>query len=398
MAKSSAGSATAFGGGKELKMIEETAAEIASDYDDSYWQDVNHDQMEPEAFWQDCADAGFLGATVPIEYGGEGMGIQELTTIVRTLEENGCMGAGMLFVVTPVFGAITLAENGTEEQKEEYLPKLADGEMKFCMALTEPTAGHNTPNLDTVAEPDGDGFVVNGSKQWISGVGRADKMLLIARTTPKDEVDSRTEGITLFLADPDSPGVEYRELNTGIPAPEKQYEINFDDYRLDEDAIIGVQDKGLYQLFDTVNPERLVGAAGAIGAGKCALQRAIDYAIDREVFDAPIGTHQAIQHPLADKWSHLEAAELLMKKGAWQADTGNGNPGAAANMAKLRASEAGYDACDFAVQVHGGNGFSEDYFVVDLWKSARLGRVAPGSSQMMRNYIAERVLGLPRSY
>jgi acyl-CoA dehydrogenase len=317
---------------------------------------------------------------------------------VRTLEEYGAMGAGMLFVVTPVFGAITLSKNGSEAQKEEYLPKLANGEMNFCMALTEPGAGHNTPNLDTTAEEDGDGFVINGSKQWISGVGRADKMLLVARTTPREKVERRTEGITLFLADPDSPGVEYRELNTGIPAPERQFEINFDDYRVDSDAVIGERGKGLYQLFETVNPERLVGAAGVVGAGKCALNRAIDYAKEREVFDAPIGSHQAIQHPIADKWSRLEAAELMLKKAAWEVDAENRDAGAAANMTKLRASEAGYDACDFAVQVHGGNGLSEDYFVVDLWKQARLSRIAPGSSEMMRNYIGESVLGMPRSY
>jgi acyl-CoA dehydrogenase len=388
----------AFGEGEELKLIEDTAKQIAMDYDDDYWRRVNHEQADPEGFWQNCADAGFLGATVPEEYGGEGMGLQELTAIVRTLEEHGCMGVGMLFVVTPVFGAITLSQNGTEAQKEKYLPKLVNGDMKFCMALTEPGAGHNTPNLDTTAEEDGDGFVINGAKQWISGVGRADKMLLVARTTPKDEVERRTEGITLFLADPDAPGVEYRELNTGIPAPERQFEINFDDYRIDADAIIGERGKGLYQLFETVNPERLVGAAGVIGAGKCALNRAIDYAKEREVFDAPIGSHQAIQHPIADKWSRLEAAELLLKKAAWEVDADGRDAGAAANMTKLRASEAGYDACDFAVQVHGGNGLSEDYFVVDLWKQARLSRIAPGSSEMMRNYIGETVLGLPRSY
>jgi acyl-CoA dehydrogenase len=326
------------------------------------------------------------------------MGIQELTTIVRTLEEEGCMGAAMLFVVTPVFGAITLSENGSEAQKSEYLPRIADGDLNFCMALTEPTAGHNTPNLDTTAEQDGDRFVVNGSKQWISGVDRADKMLLVARTTPKDQVEKRTAGITLFLADPSAEGVETRELNTGIPAPENQYEISFDDYRLDKNAVIGDKGRGLYQLFDTVNPERLVGAAGSIGRGKCALGRAVDYATEREVFDAPIGSHQAIQHPLAEEWSHLEAAELLLKKGAWLADDPDREAGVASNMAKLRASESGYDACDFAVQVHGGNGFSENYFVVDLWKSARLDRVAPGSSEMMRNYLAERELGLPRSY
>lgn len=389
--------ANAFGEGPAYELIRETAREIGEKYDDDYWQRVNHEQVDPEEFWQDCADAGFLGAAVPEEYGGEGMGIQAMTTIVQTLAEQGCMGVGMLFVVTPVFGSITLSRNGTPEQKEKYLPKLVDGEMKFCMALTEPKAGHNTPNLDTYAEPTDDGFVVNGTKQWISGVERADKMLLVARTKPKSDVDRRTDGITLFLADPNDDGVSYQPLDTGIPAPENQYEIHFDDYHLDSSAVIGERDNGLYQLFDTVNPERLVGAANAVGAGKCALERAIEYAKSREVFGSPIGSHQAIQHPLADKWSKLEAAEMLVKKGAWAVDNG-GDAGAAANMAKLRASEAGYEACDFAVQTHGGNGVSEEYFVVDLWKAARLGRIAPGSSQMMRNYIGERVLGLPRSY
>lgn len=389
--------ATAFGERPEHELIRRTARDIADNYDDDYWQGVNHDQVEPADFWQDCADAGFLGVAVPEQYGGEGMGIQELTTIVQTLEEHGCMGVGMLFVVTPVFGSITLAKNGSEEQKETYLPALADGKLKFCMALTEPTAGHNTPNLDTYAAPTDDGFIINGTKQWISGVDKADKMLLVARTTPKDEVSRRTDGITLFLADPDDPGVAYQELNTGIPAPEKQYEVHFDDYHLSAENVIGERGNGLYQLFDTVNPERLVGAAGAVGAGKCALKRAVEYAKDRDVFGAPIGSHQAIQHPIAERWSKLEAAELLIKKGAWTVDKGE-DAGTAANMAKLRASEAGYEACDFAVQTHGGNGVSEDYFVVDLWKSSRLNRIAPGSSQMMRNYIAERVLDLPRSY
>lgn len=223
-------------------------------------------------------------------------------------------------------------------------------------------------------------------------------MLLVARTKPIDEVPTRTQGITLFLADPDEDGVEYRELDTGIPTPERQYEIQFDNYRLPTDAIIGQRDQGLYHLFETVNPERLVGAASSVGMGKCALRRAIKYATERKVFDQPIGAHQAIQHPIADKWTHLEAAELLLKRGAWLVDTNGSEAGAAANMAKLRATEAGYDACDFAVQVHGGNGFSEEYFVIDLWKASRLGRVAPGSSEMMRNYIAERILDLPQSY
>ena len=384
-----------------LRHIRATAREVAGNYDDAYWRAVSDGEREPTDFWQECADAGFLGATVPQEYGGEGMGLVELTTAIEEMVANGCSGADMLFVVNVVFGAITLSEHGTEAQKDEYLEGLVDGDLRFCMALTEPNAGHNVPNLDTMAEPQGDGrFLVNGAKQWISGVDRADGMLLVARTTPKAEVERRTEGITLFLADPDDPAITLRELDVGIPTPEKQFELTFEDYEVTEADIIGTRGEGLYQLFDTVNPERVVGAAGAVGVGRDALGRAVDYARDREVFGQPIGAHQAIQHPIADSHSKLEAADLLVQKAAWTIDNGD-DPARAAelsNMAKLRATEAGHEATDVAVQTHGGNGFSRDYRVIEMWKGSRLGRVAPGSSEMMRNHIAEHGLGLPRSY
>jgi len=384
----------------ELSMIRETVREIAEDYDDEYWRQVNRaggDRRDPVEFWQDCADAGLLGVIAPEEYGGEGMGYTELATVVEEFAANGCLGIGMLYVVTVVFGVVTLTENGSREQREELLEPLVNGDLRFCMALTEPNAGHNAPNLETDAEPVDDGFRVNGSKQWISGVERADRMLLVARTTPRDEVERRTEGITLFLADPDAPGVELRELDTGIPTPEKQFEISFEDYHLPENAVIGEQGRGLYQLFDTVNPERLVTAADAVGTGRCALGRATEYAGEREVFGQPIGAHQAIQHPIADAHSKLEAAWLLARKAAWLMDAGEDASGVS-NMAKLRATEAGHEATDIAVQTHGGNGFSREYGVIEMWKASRLGRVAPGSNQMMRNHVAERVLGLPRSY
>jgi acyl-CoA dehydrogenase len=394
-------SAPGFVETQELRQIKATAREVAANYDDAYWREVADGTREPTDFWQECADAGFLGTTVPREYGGEGMGLVELTTAIKELVENGCSGADMLFVVNVVFGAITLTEHGTEAQREEYLEGLVEGDLRFCMALTEPNAGHNVPNLDTMADPQGDGrFLVNGSKQWISGVDRADGMLLVARTTPKAEVERRTEGITLFLADPDGDGVSLRELDVGIPTPERQFEITFEDFEVTEDDIIGTRGEGLYQLFDTVNPERVVGAAGAIGIGRDALGRAVEYAKEREVFDQPIGAHQAIQHPIADAHSKIEAAELLVQKAAWTIDNGE-DPARAAelsNMAKLRASEAGHEATDVAVQTHGGNGFSRDYRVIEMWKGSRLGRVAPGSSEMMRNHIAEHALGLPRSY
>jgi acyl-CoA dehydrogenase len=383
---------------QELEMIRETARNIASDYDDEYFLEVSEGK-EPTEFWNDCADAGFLGAAIPQEYGGEGMGFWELSAIVEELCANGCLGAEMLFVVNVCFGGITLTENGSEEQKEAWLPGICNGDVNFAMALTEPDAGHNAPNMETFAEQDGDEYVIDGTKQWISGVDVADQMLLVARTSPKDE-SAKMQGVTLFLVDPDDPNIERRELDVGIPTPEKQFELSIDGYRAHEDDIIGTKGMGLYQLFDTVNPERLLGASGAIGVGKCAIDRAVDYANEREVFDQPIGAHQGVQHPIADSWAKLQSAGLLVRKAAWMVDNESDPKRTAevSNMAKLRATEVGHDATDVAVQTHGGNGFSREYTVIEMWKGSRLGKVAPGSTEMMRNHVAEHTLGLPRSY
>ncbi|WP_255198253.1 acyl-CoA dehydrogenase family protein [Halorarius litoreus] len=383
----------------ELELIQKTARGIASDYDDDYWLDVSEGR-DPSEFWADCADAGFLGTAIPEEHGGEGMGFWELSAIVEELATHGCLGVEMLYVVTVCFGGITLTNYGSDEQQERWLPGICDGDVKFSMALTEPDAGHNAPNMTTFAAKDDDEYVIDGSKQWISGVERADQMLLVARTTPREEAPKRTQGVTLFLVDPQDPNIETRELDVGIPTPEKQFEVSFDGVRVPEENVVGTEGMGLYQLFDTVNPERLLGASGAIGVGKCALNRAIDYANDREVFGEPIGAHQGVQHPIAEDWSRLEAARLLVRKAAWAIDNEPDPKERAklANMAKLRASEAGHDATDVAVQTHGGNGFSRDYTVIEMWKGTRLGKVAPGSTEMMRNHIAEHTLGMPRSY
>jgi acyl-CoA dehydrogenase len=383
----------------ELELIKKTARDVASDYDDDYWLEVSEGR-EPTEFWTDCAEAGFLGTAIPEEHGGEGMGFWELSAIVEELATHGCLGVEMLYVVTVCFGGITLTNYGSDAQQAEWLPRICDGDANFCMALTEPDAGHNAPNMTTTAEQDGDEYVVDGSKQWISGVERADQMLLVARTTPKAEAAKRTQGVTLFLVDPQDANLETRELDVGIPTPEKQFEVSLDGVRVPEENVVGTEGMGLYQLFDTVNPERILGASGAIGVGKCALNRAIDYANDREVFDEPIGAHQAVQHPIAEDWSRLEAARLLVRKAAWAIDNEPDPKERAkiANMAKLRASEAGHDATDVAVQTHGGNGFSRDYTVIEMWKGTRLGKVAPGSTEMMRNHIAEHTLNLPRSY
>jgi len=384
----------------EHRMIRETVEDIASDYDDAYWREMDGDKF-PHEFWQDCADAGLLGTIVSEEYGGQGLGLEELTMITEEFAANGCTAVGMLFVVNVVFGAVTLEENGTEEQKEEYLPGIIDGDLNWAMALTEPNAGHNAPEMETFAEEQDDGtFRINGSKQWISGVDRADQMLLAARTTPEEEASKRTMGVTLFLVDPQDPAIERRELDVGIPTPENQFELSIDGYVAREEDIIGTREMGLYQLFDTVNPERLTGAAGAVGVGRYALEKAISYANDREVFEGPIGAYQAIQHPIAEEYTELQASRELVRKAARMHDEGYDPKKVAevSNMAKLKASEAGHEATDVALQTHGGNGFSREYNVIEMWKGTRLGKTAPGSSEMMKNFIAEHTLDMPRSY
>jgi acyl-CoA dehydrogenase len=386
-----------FSPNPEEELIRETARSIAANYDDEYWIDNQESDDFPEAFWDELADAGFLGVNIPEEYDGEGMGMYEMSIIIEELAANGVMDAGMLFILTPIFGAVSVVAHGSDEHKREMLPGIANGDVRFCMALTEPNAGTNTTNIDTYAEPTDDGFVVNGRKHWISGVETADHMLLIARTTPVSDVDSDVDGVTMFVADPSDPSIETRPLDTGIPEPVTQFEVTFNDLHLTESDVLGVQGHGFRQVFDTLNTERIAGAAGGIGVGRCAISRASDYATDRSVFDAPIATHQAIQHPLAEAYSKLEVASLMNRKAAWLYD--HSEPcGTEANVAKLRASLASQEACDMAVQTHGGNGFSKANGVIQMWKGSRLNRVAPVTNQMVRNYLAEHVLDMPRSY
>lgn len=386
-----------FRPGSEATLIRQTARDIARGFDDEYW--IKHQESDafPEEYWQELADAGFLGVNIPEEYGGAGMGMEEMAVIIETLTEWGAMDSGILYILTPIFGAVSLQAHGSEEQKAELLPGIANGDIKFCMGLTEPNAGTNTPEIDTFAEPTDGGFVVNGQKHWISGVDTADQMLLVARTKPLDGVGSKTDGITLFLVDPTAAGISTRKLATGIPEPIDQFEVTFNDCFVPEDSVLGDTHQGFKQLFATLNTERIATAAGAIGVGRCALRRASEYATDRTVFDAPIGSHQAIQHPIADAYSKLEVASLMNRKAAWQYDQGE-DCGEAANIAKLRGSEASQEACDIAVQTLGGNGFAKTNGVIQMWKSTRLNRVAPVTNEMIRNYLGEHVLDMPRSY
>ncbi|QLD87843.1 acyl-CoA/acyl-ACP dehydrogenase [Natronomonas salina] len=379
------------------EMIRESVRGIASDFDKTYWREHIEEEEFPEEYWQALADDGWLGVTIPEEYGGEGLGMLEMSIIIEELSRGGGQG-GIIFVLTPVFGGIGIQRHGTAEQKEAYLPKIADGEMKFCMALTEPAAGTNTLNIQTFADREGDEFVVNGQKTFISGVENADAMLLVSRTSEFDE-SNPTGGVTLFLVDDpvERDGISLSELDTAVPWFEKQYQIQFDDLRVSEEDILGTEDGGLYLLWDTLNTERLAGAASALGGGLRAIDLAVDYANDRNVFGQPIGAHQAIQHPIAESYAKLMAAREILYKGAnkWDDDE---DCGLEANVAKLLASRAGTEAADRAIQAHGGNGFTHEYEVYDIWQNLRLTQTAPVSNEMVLNYIGEHELGMPRSY
>jgi acyl-CoA dehydrogenase len=390
-----------YGFTEEQELIRQTVQDFTAEYDRDYFEPHVENQTFPEEYWADLAENGLVGTMIPEEYGGAGMGMLEMSMILEELSRGGDPG-GIALVLTAIFGGVGVTEHGTEEQKEEYLPKIASGDMHFCMALTEPNAGVNTLRMDTFAERDGDEYVVDGQKTLISGADHADGMLLIARTSEFDR-SNPTHGVTLFLVDDpaERDGIELNPLEVHVPWYETQYQIDFDGLRLSEEDILGgpdAADIALYNLWDTLNTERIATAAGAIGSGLRAVDLAVDYANDRSVFGGePIGSHQAIQHPLADSYADLITAREMMYKASWKWDRDE-QCGMESNVAKLRGTEAATEAASRAIQTHGGNGFTADYEVFELWVNARLIETVPIPNEMIRNFIAEHTLGLPRSY
>jgi acyl-CoA dehydrogenase len=379
-------------------MIRESVQDLADDFPRDYWRECVENYEFPREYWDALAEAGWLGVAIPEEYGGEGLGMLEMTIVIEELSRAGTMG-GIVFVLTPVFGGIGIQRHGTEAQKEEYLPRIADGDVTFCMGLTEAAAGTNTLNIDTMAEGVGDGeWEVSGQKMWISGVENADTMLLVSRTAEFDSSDP-TGGVTLFLVeDPaNRDAIDLTHVEVELPWFEKQYQVDIDGLRVTEDDVLGAVDGGLYLLWDTLNTERIAGAASALGGGFRAIDLAVDYANERNVFGAPIGSHQAIQHPIAESYAKLTAAREVTYKAAkkWDEDE---DCGAEANSASLLTSEFGLEAADRAIQTHGGNGFTPEYEVFDIWRNLRLTKTAPVSNEMILNYLGEHELGMPRSY
>lgn len=344
--------------------------------------------------WQDMGRHGYLGVNLPEEYGGGGGGIGDLAAVCEELAAQGC--PLLLMVVSPAICGSTIARFGTEEQKKRWLPGLANGTTTMAFAITEPDAGTNSHAISTTARRDGDEWVINGRKIYISGLDEADAVLIVARTE-----DARSGKLKpcLFIVPVDAPGFEFTPIEMEIVSPERQFTVFIDDVRLPADALIGDEDAGLIQLFAGLNPERIMAAAFATGLARYALDRAVAYAKERAVFGAPIGAHQAIAHPLAESHIEIEMARLMTQKAAALYDAGDDfGAGEAANMAKYAAGEACCKAADRAVQTHGGNGVTSEYGVGGLLVASRVTRIAPVSREMILNFISTHSLGLPKSY
>jgi acyl-CoA dehydrogenase len=383
----------------EQRLIVDTAAKVGEKYGLEYWRDLDARKAFPRELWQSVCSAGLAAAALPQEYGGSGLGMLELAMIIETLAASGAGSTvGQLFMNNSIFGGVSIARFGTEEMKRAYLPKLASGEMLFCMALTEPNAGSNSLEIETFARRDGNGFRINGRKIWITGVPEADKVLTIARTKRRDEVSRRTEGITMFLVDRDREGLTHSAIEKVGTNTLTSSLVYFDDVWAGPDEIIGTLDGGWRELLDVLNTERIVTAACLVGTCDLAIRLAVDYANTRKVFgDTPIGAYQGLQFPLAQAYAESECARLMNYKAASLFD--NGLPyGTEANVAKLIASQAAQLATERAMQTMGGMGFAKESHVERLWRDARLFRFAPISEEMILNFIAQHNLKLPRSY
>ena len=377
--------------------IRDAIVKLCEKYDDDYWFKRDQEGGFPEDFVKDLADGGWLGIAMPQEYGGSGLGVTEAALMMQTIAQSGAGFSGASAVHINLFGPHPIVVHGTDEQKQRMLPPLIKGEDRTCFGVTEPNAGLDTTNIETRAEWDGKRYIVNGRKIWTSTAQSATKILLLARTTPRDQCKRRTDGITLFYTDFNRDYCEARVIDKmGRKAIDSNLTF-YDGLPVPEEDRIGEEGRGFYYLLDGINPERIMVGAEAVGLGRVALGKAVDYAKEREVFGRPIGQNQAIQHPLAEAWAHLEAADAMVWKAAAQYDAGE-DSGAAANAAKYLGAEAGHTACERAILTHGGMGYAKEYHVERYLREIYVARIAPVSREMILNYISERVLELPRSY
>ena len=381
----------------EQDAIRAAISAICARFGDQYWLERDRDGGFPLELHRQLAEDGWLGICIPEEYGGSAQGIVEAAIMMQAISESGAGLTGASAVHMNIFGLNPVVMFGNEAQKRRMLPPLVQGKEKACFAVTEPNTGLNTTQLKTRAERRGDHYLVNGAKVWISTAQVAEKMLLLARTTPLEQVRNHTDGLSLFYTDLDRSHVEVREIEKMGRKAVDSNELFIDGLRIPVEDRIGEEGKGFRYILHGMNPERILIAAEAVGLGRVALRRATHYAKERVVFGRPIGQNQAIQHPLAQSWMELAAADLMIFHAASTYD--RGEPcGAEANAAKYLAAEAGFNACQNAVMTHGGFGYAKEYHVERYLREVMIPRIAPISPQLILCFIAERVLGLPKSY
>ncbi|MCW2789932.1 MAG: acyl-CoA dehydrogenase [Aeromicrobium sp.] len=384
----------AFTETEERIALRKSVAALGAKYGRDYFEQAARTGKKTTELWAEAGRNGFLGVAIPEEYGGGGGDIGDLAAVCEELAAAG--SPLLLMVVSPAIVGTIITQYGSDEQKQALLPGLADGTSTFAFSITEPDAGSNSHNIITTAYREDDGWRLTGTKTYISGVDEASHVLVVARTE-----DARSGKLkpALFLVPTDSEGFTYQEIDMGIVSPEKQFTLFFDDVRVPSDALIGGEGAGIEQLFAGLNPERIMASSFALGTARLALAKASEYAKERKVWDAPIGAHQAIAHPLAQTYIEIEMARLMTQKAAALYAAGDVMRAAeAANMAKYAAGEAVCNAVDRAIQTHGGNGLANEYGLVQMLAGSRLSRIAPVSREMALNFVAQFSLGLPKSY
>lgn len=379
-----------------LDEVRQAARTLANKFPQSYWRQCDKEEKYPWDFVNAFAKAGWMGILVPEEYGGMGLGVTEAAIMLHEIGASGAGMSGASAIHFYVFPPQPVLRHGSEAMKRKYMPALARGELLMAFGVTEPTAGVDTSRIRTKAEKKGDRWVINGQKVWTTNAQNAKKILLLARTSPRDE-KRPLDGMTLFFADLDRKHCDVRVIEKLGRAAVDSNEVFIDGLEVPDEDVVGEVGKGFHYLLDGLNPERIVVGMEATGIGRAAIDMAVKYANERIVFDRPIGKNQAVAHPLAECWLRLEAAETMGLKAAALYD--DHQPcGAEANAAKFLGAEAGYLACDQAMQTHGGYSYSKEYHIERLWREVRLLRLAPVSQEMVLNFISNKVLGLPKSY
>jgi alkylation response protein AidB-like acyl-CoA dehydrogenase len=381
----------------EQQALRKAVAAMAANYGEKYYLEKARAGEHTTELWSEAGKLGFIGVNLPEEYGGGGAGMYELSLVMEEMATNGC--ALLLMVVSPAINGTIISKFGTDEQKKRWIPGIADGSITMAFAITEPDAGSNSHRITTTARRDGSDWILSGQKVYISGVDQSQAILVVGRTFTEGVAKSESLRPALFVVPTDTPGLSWTKIEMEIVSPENQFQLFLDDVRLPADALVGSEDAAIAQLFAGLNPERIMGAASAVGMGRFAINKATEYVKTRQVWKTPIGAHQGISHPLAQNHIEVELAKLMMQKAATLYDLGDdGGAAEAANMAKYAAGEASVRAVDQAVQSLGGNGLTKEYGIASVLTASRLARIAPVSREMILNFVAQTSLGLPRSY